>query len=336
MTFPVRSLTRLGLLPLAVVVSNSSCTKTLFQGSQSNEPSKRPNEESPNELDPGKNGGKSQISPNELDANGKPKSGDLPGSGGGGGAVFGSGGTLNAGGTNKDILDAQTGTGTNQTGGAGTYPTGTPSAGSGTELDQGTGSTTGTGTTGGTGTGTTTGTGTGTSDGTTTSPNEDPFPSNQTTPPSGWDGSSTPCGPRFQTVTSSTGTSVQVDVGYHPITPVVIVRQDPKDSLCVTYVRATTTSSGGVTSTTLVREGQGLRFAKGNTEVSPSNPVRYCQDTAKGLAVGAGGTPFAYVSPSPASGALAVAAPATGVCIARKTNGAGAPSSDLSYFILIP
>jgi hypothetical protein len=116
---------------------------------------------------------------------------------------------------------------------------------------------------------------------------------------------------------------------------VVIVRQDPKDSLCVTYVRATTASGGG-TATTLVREGQGLRFAKGNTEVSPSNPVRYCQDTAKGLAVGAGGAPFAYVSPSPASGTLAGAAPATGVCIARKTNGSGAPSSDLTYFILIP
>lgn len=297
MVSDVRVLASLGLLSLAMTAPLAGCKKTMFGGSGSSDSSKRASEVSPGELDGGKNTGKGDPSPNELDANGNPIIGNM-GDGTGGTPLSGGGGTGAGGGTLQDGLNTQAGTGTTS----------------------GTGSGTGSGTTSG---------------GALPVPDAEPFPPSPTTPPTGWDGSSTPCGPRFQTVTTVGGGTVQVDVGYHPITPIVIVRQDPKDSTCITYVR-TSTSSGGTAATTLVREGQGLRFAKARNEVSTSNPARYCQDTSRGLTVGAAGTPFSSVSPSPASGTLAAATPNAGVCVARKTNGAGAPSSDLAYYILIP
>lgn len=308
MVSDVRLLALLGLLSLAMTAPLAGCKKTLFGSSGSNDPAKRGSEASPNELDAEKNSDKGDPSPNELDATGNPIGGTPGGdaSGVNGGAPLAGGGHSGVGGLSvHNPLTGQTGTGSNTGTGAGQAPGGGPP-------------------TGGTPTG-----------GALPVPDAEPFPPNPTTPPTGWDGSSTPCGPRFQTVTTVGGGTVQVDVGYHPITPIVIVRQDPKDSTCITYVRAST-SSGGTAATTLVREGQGLRFAKARNEVSTSNPARYCQDTSRGLTVGAAGTPFSSVSPSPASGTLAAAAPNAGVCVARKTNGAGAPSSDLAYYILIP
>ncbi len=274
-----------------------------------------------------------------------------PGGSGGPGGAGGSGGSGGSGGAGQyPGSGGQGGSGTGGNGGSGQYPGGGtgqyPGGGTGQYPGGGTGQYPGGGGTGqpGTGTGGSGAGGIGTYPGGPTgtvdprNPNPEPFPppgsNGGTTPPPQWQTPQTPsCGPRFQMVTPPGGPtgSVRVDTSYHPITPIFVVRDDPKETVCSIYVRATT-PSGDI----FLREGASLRYAVGRMELSQGNLTRSCADTARGLVAYAASKPFVLVSPSPMARVATRGAPTAGVCVARKVDSAGNPTADRTYYILIP
>lgn len=319
--------------PLAVglvAVFSVSCKKTSFAGRDATEPTRKQSEKSPGELDASKGGKNGDPSPNELDANGNPKAGTndgtargpngelLPGGGTGGGTGSGTGnGTLGQIGGSGGQNDGTGGT----VGGTQRGPNGEiiPTDG---QSGTGGGSQSGTGTTGGTSGGTTGGTTQGGGSQTSTVQG----------PTGGVPGGTVDCGPRFQTIQTAGG-PITVDTSYNPTTPVIVSQASSKDTTCTVYVRESVPSQG--TTTTLVREGQGLHYSYRGTEQTLANAYRYCTPSARGLAVGVSEKIFAIANPVPAPGSLTPAPTQNGACVARKVID-GAPSPDTTWFIVIP